>query len=201
MTFLLRFGSVGGVLAGLALGVPGLIESFTGKTTLTGLFLGVSPFLALPLVVALYLSQARAAGRLATVGYPVILVGTGLFGAAAYTKDIALIHLDDAVVTRLLDGPTRVAFLGSAAVFIAGAVLFGLSMVRAGVLPRVPAWGFTLVLPAFAVVAGLPYGPYKGIMHALAAAVLIWLAVSVPGETPDGPQASLEAVRSGRATG
>ena len=59
-------------------------------------------------------------------------------------------------------------------------MLFGLSMVRAGVYPRAAAWGFTVVLPVFALGASLPYSPYKGILHVLAAAVLIGLALALP---------------------
>jgi hypothetical protein len=179
MTFLSRFGVVGGVLSGLAIGVPGTIESFTGKATVPSLVLGVSPFLALPLLTALYLDQMRVAGRLGSVGYAVNLVGLGLFGAAAYTLDIALIHLDHPVLVQLLRGPTRAALSGSALVFIVGSVLFGLSMLRARVYPRGAAWGYTVVLPVFAVSATLPYSPYKGVLHVLVAAVLIWLSAAL----------------------
>jgi hypothetical protein len=184
MTFLLRFGVLGGVLGGLAIAVPGAVESFTGKTTPTSFVLGVSPFLALPLLVALHLNQMRVAGRLGAVGYAVNLVGVGLFGAAAYTLDMALVHLDRAVRADLLHGPTRVALLTSAVVFVAGAVLFGLAMVRARVYPRVAAWGYTVVLPVFAVSASLPYSPYKGVLHVLAGGVLVWLAVALAAAAP-----------------
>jgi hypothetical protein len=180
MTFLTRFGAAGGLLAALAIGIPGAIESFTGKTTPTSLVLGVSAFLAVPLLVALYLNQMPGAGRLGRVGYAVALIGTGLFGAAAYTLDTTLIHLDHAVVVELLHGPTRVALFGSALVFVVGSVLFGLSMVRAGVYPRVAAWGYTVILPVFALAAPLPYSPYKGVLHVLSAAVLIWLSLALP---------------------
>jgi hypothetical protein len=179
MTFLFRFGAASGLLAGVAIGIPGTIEAFTGKTTPTSFVLGLSPFVALPLLVALHLSQARVAGRLGAAGYAVTLVGTGMFGAAAYTLDIALIHFDRPVVTHLLRGLTGIAVLASALVFIAGCVLFGLSMVRAGVYPRLPAWGYAVVLPVFALSAPLPYSPYKGILHVLAAAVLIWLSLAL----------------------
>ena len=33
--WLLRFGAVAGVLFGLSLGIPGIIEAFTGETTVT----------------------------------------------------------------------------------------------------------------------------------------------------------------------
>jgi len=179
MTFVNRSGSAAGILAGLAIGLPGLAESFTGKTTPTSFVLGLSGFVGLPLLIAAYLHQAEFAGRLGRVGYTVNLIGLGLFGAAAYTQDIVLIHLDRPLVRQLLGGPAGIALFGSVAVFVVGSVLFGLSMVRAGVYPRLAAWGYTVVLPVFALAAPLPYSPYKGILHVLAGAVLVYLALAL----------------------
>ncbi len=197
MTFLTRFGVAGGLLGAVAVGVPGAIESFTGKATATSLILGVSPFLALPLIIALYLNQLAATGRLATVGYATNLIGLGLFGAAAYTLDVALIHLDHPTLTHLLHGPTRLALLGSALVFAVGSVLFGLSMVRARVYPRGAAWGYTVVLPLFAVSATLPYSPYKGVLHVLVAATLSWLCVALDRTLPTRAQPRRFGVAAG----
>jgi hypothetical protein len=53
---------------------------------------------------------------------------------------MVIFFLDKAVIADLLRGPTRFALLGSAVVFVVGTVLFGASMIRARVYPRVPAW-------------------------------------------------------------
>lgn len=61
---LMRFGAVCGVIFGLSLGVPGVIEAFTGETTVTSFIVGlcVAAF-AVPALVAFHLHQADVAGR------------------------------------------------------------------------------------------------------------------------------------------
>jgi hypothetical protein len=181
MTFLLRFGAICGVLAGLCIAVPGAIEAFTGETAATSFALGLSPALAMPLVTALYLGQSRAAGRLSTVGYAVNLIGLGLFGGAAYSLNLALFYLDEAFVEDLA-APTRIALLGSALVFVVGSLLFGIAMVRARVYPQPAAWTYTVALPLFALAAPLPDSPLTSALHVIAGASIGWLATAVLAE-------------------
>jgi hypothetical protein len=173
-----RLGAWCGVVAGLTLAVPAAIEAVTGETAATSFVLGVSPALAIPLVVVLHLRQSAAAGPFGTVAYTVNLVGLGLFGGAAFTLNMVLFYLDDAVVEDLVRGPTMLALLGSAVVFTAGAVLFGIAMVRAGVHPRVPAVLYIVALPVLAIAARLPDTLATSALHVVAGATLIWLAVS-----------------------
>jgi hypothetical protein len=183
MTFLTRFGIAGGLTAGVFLGVPGILESFTGKATGTSFVIAFAGFFALPLLTALYLNLPRR-GRFEDVGYAVSIVGTGLFSAAAFVQDAVLIHLDRAAQQDLLRGSPRIALLTAVAAFILGAVLFGTSLIRAARYPRIPAFAYPVVLTAFAVSATLPYSPYKGIAHAALAAVLIWLALDLAVGSP-----------------
>jgi hypothetical protein len=203
MAFLNRSGTTAGIVAGLAIGIPGLVESFTGKTTPTSFVLGLSGLVAIPLLIALYLNQAAHVGRLGRIGYTTNLIGLGLFGAAAYTLDIALIHFSRSVVRHLLGGPAGIALIGSVVVFAAGSALFGASMLRAGIYPRLAAWGYTVVLPVFALGAPLPYSPYKGVLHVLAAAVLIRLALALPrgSEQPPGPRPLAHPAQLGSGSG
>lgn len=175
MTFLLRFGAVSGVLSGLFIALPGAIEAFTGETAATSFVLGISPALAIPLLTALYLGQAKATGRLGTVGYAVNLIGLGLFGGAAYSLNLALYFLDDAIVDDLAT-PTRIALLGSALVFVVGTLLFGLAMVRARVYPRLAAWIYAIAFPLFALAAPLPDSPLTSVLHVVVGATLVWLS-------------------------
>ncbi|MEU0535173.1 hypothetical protein [Amycolatopsis tolypomycina] len=181
---LTRLGAACGVLAGLAIAVPGLIEAFAGETAPTSFVLGLSPAFAIPLLTVLHLRQATAAGAFGAVAYTVNAVGLGLFGGAVFTLNLALFFLDDAVVEDLLRGPTIVALLGSALVFAAGAVLFGVSLLRAGVLPRVPAVAYLVALPVLAVAARLPDTPVTSVVHVVAGGALVWLACAVTTGEP-----------------
>jgi hypothetical protein len=165
-----RFGAICGILCGLFIALPGGVEAFTGETSATSFVLGLSPALAPPLLVALHLRQAGRAGRLGGLGYAVNLVGLGLFGGAAFTLNLAFFYLDEEP-----HGLTRVALLGSALVFVVGTVLFGISMLRAKVLPTVPALGYTIGLPLFALLAPLPDSVLTSVLHVLVGIVLIWL--------------------------
>ncbi|MBE8523827.1 hypothetical protein ILP97_41160 [Amycolatopsis sp. H6(2020)] len=175
---LTRLGAWCGVLAGLAIAVPGAIEAFTGESAPTSFVLGLSPAFAVPLLTVLHLRQATAAGTFGAVAYTLNAIGLGLFGGAAFTLNLALFFLDEKVAGELLRGPTMVALLVSALVFAAGAALFGVAMLRAGIHPRVPAVGYLVALPVLAVAARLPDTPVTSVVHVVAGGSLVWLSVA-----------------------
>jgi len=179
MLSLLRFGAISGLLCGLGIGAPGAVEAFAGETVATSAVLGVAAAFAPPLLVALHVCQADAAGRLGAVGYAVNLVGLGLFGGAAFALNLVLVHLDTGALQALLAGPTRLALLGAAAVFVVGSVLFGVAMVRARVFPRVPAVAYAAALPAFALLAPLPDTPLTSGLHVVVGLTLVWLSLAL----------------------
>jgi hypothetical protein len=182
-SWLVRFGAVCGALCGLLIGVPGAIEAFTGETTATSFALGLGPGLAMPLLTAVYLRQSSEVGRFGAVAYAVNLIGLGLFGGVAFALNMVVFYLDESVVATLLAGPTKVAFLGSAVVFVVGTALFGISLVRGGVFPRLAGWGYGVSLTALALLAPLPDTPLVSAVHALAGATLVWLSLQVWSQT------------------
>ncbi|ONI84422.1 hypothetical protein ALI144C_14765 [Actinosynnema sp. ALI-1.44] len=164
-----------GLAAGLCVVLPGSVEAFTGETAATSFVVGVSPALALPLLVGLHLRQRAASGAFGAFGelaYTLNLVGLGLFGGAAFTLNMVLFHLDNPV----LPAATRFAFLGSAVVFAIGTILFGVTMLRGGVYPKVPVVAYTVAFPLLAVAARLPDTPVTSAVHVIAGGSLIWLA-------------------------
>jgi hypothetical protein len=135
----------------------------------------------MPLITALHLGQHHKTGRLGRlgqVGYAVNVIGLGLFGGAAFTLNLAVFFLPAGVATTLA-APTRVALLGSAAVFVIGVILFAIAMVRAGVYPKVPAVAYGVAFPLFAGAAPLPDTPLTSALHVLVGATLIWLSAGV----------------------
>lgn len=183
MTPFIRFSAASGALCGLFIALPGAIEAFTGETTPTSFVIGISPALGPALLTALYLGQHARAGRFGIVAYAVNLIGLGLFGGAAFTANLALFYLDREALVDLLQGPTRLALVGSAAVFAIGSVLFAISLVRAKVYPRLPAWMYGIALPLFALAAALPDSLLTSSLHVLAGASLVWLAISLWSRT------------------
>jgi hypothetical protein len=175
-----RFGAVSGVILGLSIGVPGLIEAFTGETAATSFVigLGASAFGA-PAVTGLYLRQAAVAGRFGAIAYAVNLVGLGLFAGVGFALNLVLFYLDEAVVKDVLAGPTRIALLIAAATFVAGTLLFAVSMLRARVYGRTLTAGYGVTLTALAVLAPLPDTPVTSGIHVLACVVLVGLSISL----------------------
>jgi hypothetical protein len=199
MRFLVRFGAVCGVFCGLFIAIPAGVEAVTGEITATSLVLGVAPALAAPLLVATQLAQGAAGGRLAEVGYAVNAVGLGLFAGVGFTLNMALFFLDRDVVVELLRGPTKGALLGSAAVFVAGTVLYAVAMFRAGIYPRGVVVSYGVSLSAFALAAPLPDNPVISGLHVVVGATLIWLAEAV-WRRSDAPPAPAAPRRVARAT-
>ncbi|MGW1211521.1 hypothetical protein ACWD5F_18020 [Streptomyces sp. NPDC002499] len=180
----LRAGALCGVLAGLLIALPGLVEAFTGETSATSVPLALAPALALPLLTALHQRQAPAAGSLGRTAVTMNLIGLGLFGGAAFASNLVLFYLDDDIIDETLTGPTVPALIGSAAVFAVGCALFGATMIRARVFPRVPSWGYAVVLPIFAFLTALPESLLTSTLHVLVGAILIWLSTALWRTTP-----------------
>ncbi|GAA1666530.1 hypothetical protein GCM10009830_10220 [Glycomyces endophyticus] len=174
----LRIGAATGAASGILIAAASSVEAVTGEIPATGLALGVAPALGLPLIVALHLGHRGAARTLGSVAYGLNLVGLGLFGGAAFALNLVLVHLDPAV-TADLPGAARAALLGSALVFSAGTVLFGVAMLRAGVYPRVPVAVYAFAFPLIALLAPLPDTLFVSAVHVVSGAALVWLAHAV----------------------
>ncbi|WP_151480333.1 hypothetical protein [Streptomyces albicerus] len=180
-----RAGALCGLLSGLLIALPALVEAFTGETSATSVLFALSPAFALPLITALHRWQSPAGGRLGEVGHTVNLVGLGLFGSAAFASNLVLFYFDDDVIEETLTGPTIPVLIGSAAVFAVGCALFGAAMVRARVLPRVPSWGYAVVLPLFAFLTALPDSLLTSALHLLVGVILLWLSAALWRTAPD----------------
>lgn len=192
--FLVRLGAWFGAAAGFAIALPAAVEAVTGETALTSVILGLSSALAIPLLVALYLRQSEAAGPFGAVAFTVNTVGLGLFGGAAFALNLVLFFLGDVVGDDPLPGPTMAALLGSAAVFTVGSVLFGASMVRARIHPRVPSAAYIVAFPVLAFGSRLPDGIATSALHVLSGATLIWLALSLTSGNPTDQRPGRAAV-------
>jgi hypothetical protein len=176
---LTRLGAWCGIAAGLCIALPATVEAVTGETAATSFVIGLSPALAIPLLVVLHLRQQDRAGTFGAVAYTINAVGLGLFGGAAFTLNMALFYLDDTTVRELLQGPTKTALLGSGLIFALGTILFGVAMLRAGRHPRVPAVAYLVAFPVLAIAARLPDTPLTSAIHVVAGGSLVWLAAAV----------------------
>ncbi|MGW9030951.1 hypothetical protein ACWGQ5_44240 [Streptomyces sp. NPDC055722] len=180
LEWLARFGAVCGVLFGLSLGVAGSIEAFTGETAGTSFIVGcgIAGF-GVPALIAFHLRQADASGRFGTVAAAVNIIGLGLFAGTAFAYNVVLFFVEPAVFDAVLDGPTHFVTLGGGAIFIIGTLLFGTSMVRTGVHPRLAAVGYTITLILLALLGNLPDSVFSSLNHVAVCVSLIFLSRSV----------------------
>ena len=183
-----RFGAVCGVIFGLSLGVAGVIEAFTGETAVTSFIVGVGVAgFGVPALFGFHLRQADASGRFGAVAAAVNIIGLGLFAGTSFAYNVVLFFVEPAVFDAVLDGPTNWVILGGGAIFIIGTLLFGASMVRTGVHPRLAAVGYTITLILLALLGNLPDSLLSSANHVVACVSLVWLSVSAwPGEGGGG---------------
>ncbi|MFC9846321.1 hypothetical protein ACFWFF_12225 [Streptomyces sp. NPDC060223] len=114
------------------------------------------------------------------MAHTVNLIGLGLFGGAAFAANLVLFHFDGDVIDKCLaDGPTVPVLIGSATIFALGCALFGATLVRARVFPRLPSWGYAAVLPLFGFLTSLPDSLLTIALHVLVGAVLIRLSAAL----------------------
>ena len=181
---MVRFGAACGVVVGLATGVPGAVEAFTGETAATSLVLGFGVVAAVPFVVALALRSAFGGGRGGAVTYGLGVIGVGLFAAVAFALNVVLGFLPADAVSTLRDGPTGPALRIAGLVFVVSTVVMAVAMVRARVLPRVPAALFGVLLPTLALTASQPDSVATSALHVAAGSVLVWLSVRLTAAEP-----------------
>jgi len=182
---LFRFGRASGIAAGALIGVPGAIEGFTGETAPTSVLVGASPALAFPFLIALYLRHAHPRDRFALTAFATNLIGLGLFGASAFTLNLALFYLPQPTLQTLLEGPTRPALFASAALFAVGSVLFGAFLIRSRTAPTTASWLYTAAFPLFALLAPLPDSPLTSALHGIVGATMVWLSLDLGRHHPD----------------
>ncbi len=128
----------------------------TGAWAPVHLMWHVAVLLALLGLVGLYARQAHRAGRFGLVSFVVAFVGTALSVGETYVEAFVLPALAleaPGLLERLEAGevpaaiqPLMVSLLAGVALFILGYILFGITILRAGVLPR-PA-GLLLIIGA-----------------------------------------------------
>ncbi|MGW6448556.1 hypothetical protein [Lentzea sp. NPDC055074] len=178
--FLPRFGAACGVVLALSIGVPGAVEAFTGETAFTSAVIGLGTAFGAPAVLALHGHQAHASGRFGAFAFGANLLGLGVFTGVAFALNLVIFFLEPGAPAPL----TQVVLKAGSLVFVAGTVLFGVSMVRAGVFPAVPAWGYGISFVLLAVFAVLPDTPVSAVVHVVCAAVLVWLSKTVWSARP-----------------
>lgn len=102
-----------------------------------------------------------------------------MFAGASFAYNVVLFFVEPAAFDAVLAGPSNWVILGGGAIFIIGTLLFGASMIRTGVHPRLPAVGYTVALILLALLGNLPDSLLSSANHVSACVALIFLSRSV----------------------
>jgi hypothetical protein len=139
-TSLFRFSGFAAILSGLFLIVDTLvIELFLPETALTntvgysGLVIGVFA------LIGVYFFQRTKGGYFGDISFMVNFLGLLLIVGVMFFINYIRPFLSQEALQALLAGPTRAVLLVSAQTFLLGVLLFGISIFRAGVFPRLAA--------------------------------------------------------------
>ena len=102
----------------------------------------LSPLFGLGAIVGVYLFQRSETGAYGAVAFVVVFIGLALVTSLDFFGAFIRLELTENVRDELLEGPPGLAMAVSALIFLAGVVMFGISLLRSGVYPRAAGWLF-----------------------------------------------------------
>jgi hypothetical protein len=104
----------------------------------------LSPLFGLGAIVGVYLFQRSQAGVYGAVAFVVVFIGLALVTSLDFFGAFVRLELTEELREELLEGTPGLAMAFSAMIFLAGVVMFGISLWRAGVYPRPAGWLFVV---------------------------------------------------------
>jgi hypothetical protein len=134
-TTLYRLSGWAGILSGVCIIIGKLLMPLPDPR-IGEFFDYLSPLFALFATVGLYLRQRRESGVFGGVAFIVLFVGLAALGSMAYFGAFMYHELPKEAVDQLMEGPTAPAFVITLLTFLVGEILFGISVLRAGVFSK-----------------------------------------------------------------
>lgn len=137
-TTLFRLGALAGLLSGICIIVGRLLVSLPNEQP-AEIIDFLSPFFALFFLMALYLGQRRESGVLGGVAFIALFVGLALLVSLDFFGAFIRLQLPESLREQIMEGPSAPVFIGALLTFLIGEILFGISVIRAGVYSRIAA--------------------------------------------------------------
>jgi hypothetical protein len=154
---LLRLSGLAGIVAGCLIIISEILAMFVGlmdmatmaKTPLSPTWVPLNllqlfgVILLLLALVGLYARQAAAAGGLGLIAFLVAFLGTAMFVGTGWSNAFTppvVARANPNLLMGFPPSPLGEAVLYTAVLFALGLVLFGITVIRAGVLPRTGGW-------------------------------------------------------------
>lgn len=176
---LYRLGALAGLLSGFFM-ILGRILARLPNTQPGEIIDWLSPFFALFFAIALYLGQRRESGVLGGIAFIVLFSGLVTVVCLDYYGAFIRIDLPEAIITQIEEGSSAAVFVASLLTFLIGEILFGISVIRAGVYSKIAA---VLFMAGLIPIALHPSGIFPESVVDLAAAAagigLIWWSIEL----------------------
>jgi hypothetical protein len=104
----------------------------------------ISPLFGLFAILGIYLWQREQSGTFGGVAFILVFIGLALITSMDYFGAFIRLRLPEDTVAQLMDGPSGPVFGISGLIFLVGEILFGVSVLRAGVFSKIAAWLFMI---------------------------------------------------------
>ena len=174
MRSLYRLAALAGLLSGTCIILGKLLIPLSNPQP-GEVFDFLSPFFALYFAVGLYLGQRKESGILGLVSFVLMVAGLAAVLSLDYFGAFMRLQLPDGLTEQLMEGPSAPVFIASLLVFLVGELLFGISVIRAGVFSKVAAVLFMVGLfPVALHPSGVFAEPVVVVSSVIAGVGLIW---------------------------
>ena len=168
-------------------GILSAVSIILGKLTITlpnrqigEVFDTIGAFFGLFLVIGVYLMQRRESGVLGGIAFIVLFTGLAAVLSMDYFGAFMALELPAGVVEDLLEGPNGWVFAVSGLTFLFGEILFGISIIRAGVFSKTAAVMFMLgMIPVALHLTGIFPEYVVNISSVVAGFGLIWWSIEL----------------------
>jgi hypothetical protein len=176
---LYRLGALAGFLSGGCM-ILGRILARLPNTQPGEIVDWLSPTFALFLLVFLYLGQRSESGVLGGIAFILLFAGLIFVVCLDFYGAFMRIYLPAEIITLVEEGPSAPVFITGLLTFLTGEILFGISVIRAGVYSKIAA---ILFIAGLIPIAMHPTGIFPESvvdLGAVAAGVgLIWWSVEL----------------------
>jgi hypothetical protein len=147
----------------------------------------ISPLFGLFAILGVYLWQRQRSGTFGGVAFIVVFIGLALLTSMDYFGAFIRLRLPEDTVAQLMDGPSGPIFGISALIFLVGEILFGISVLRAGMFSKIAAWLFMIGFVPMTLFELLP-DSIVWVGSVLAGVGIIWLGLSLWSFASDGTE-------------
>ncbi len=144
-----------------------------------------SPLFGLFATLGIYFWQRKQSGAFGAVAFIVVFTGLVLVTALDYFGAFIRLEIPTDVMAQIMEGSTGMVAAFSGLIFLVGEILFGISVIRAGVFPKIAAVLFVVGFIPVPLVEVFPFGIVAA-GSVMAGVGIIWLGLSLWSQQVNG---------------